>query len=1027
MNRRRGLVTLGAVLAGILLTASPCAFALNPALDVSQYSHKAWTVREGFFKGVIYSIAQTPDGYLWLGTEFGLLRFDGVRAVPWQPPPDQHLPSTLILQLLAARDGTLWIGTSKGLASWKGGKLTQYAELAGRLIPSLLEDREGSVWAGTFGVPSGRLCAIRNGSVRCYGEDGSFGVGVFSLYEHRGNLWAGAATGLWRWKPDPPKLYPMTGPSHGIPALIDGDNGALWIARPGGIRQLVDGKDEVYPLPAAGQFNPTSLLRDREGGLWIGTGQGLVHVHQGRTDVFASVDGLSGDGITSLFEDREGNIWAATRDGLDRFRDFAVTTLSFKQGLSGGFVGSVLTASDGSVWLGTGQGLDRWNNGQITIYRKRNGRLPARAAQQPPVREIYDDGLPDNSIESLFEDDRGRIWVSTLHGNALLENGRFIPVGSAPTRVVRSIAEESAGNLWINDQDHGLYHLVGGRLVEQIPWTRLGHEDFASALVLDRARGGLWLGFFQGGVAYFKDGRIRASYAAAGGLGEGKVNDFRLDPDGTLWAATEGGLSRLKDGRVATLTSKNGLPCDGVYGVMEDDAHSFWLYMSCGLARVARSELVAWAADPNHTIQAAVFDSSDGIRSRATGPSGFSPQVAKSPDGKLWFATDAGVSVVDPHHLPFNKLPPPVHIEQVIADRKTYAADGTLPLPALVRDVEIDYTALSYVAPEKVRFRYKLEGHDSDWQDAGNRRQAFYTNLPPRNYRFRVAACNNSSVWNEAGAFLDFSVAPAYYQTTWFRLSCAAAFLALLAGLYQLRLRQVAQRFNVRMEERVNERTRIARDLHDTLLQSFQGVLMKFSAVSYLIPERPDAQKTLEGVIAQARQAITEGRDAVQGLRSSTVITNDLARAITTLGNELAAEQTTDNPPDFRVHVEGASRDLAPLVRDEVYRIASEALRNAFRHAQAGRIEVEIRYDPRQLRLRVRDDGKGIDPKVLEGGRTGHHGLPGMHERAKLVGGKLAVWSELDSGTEAELVIPAALAYAKPPAAQSAMSSGSGP
>jgi signal transduction histidine kinase len=386
-----------------------------------------------------------------------------------------------------------------------------------------------------------------------------------------------------------------------------------------------------------------------------------------------------------------------------------------------------------------------------------------------------------------------------------------------------------------------------------------------------------------------------------------------------------------------------------------------------------------------------------------------------------------GVSVVDTRHLPFNKLPPPVHIEQIVADRKPYDANAGLRLPPLIRDLQIDYTALSLVAPEKMHFRYKLEGHDRDWVDAGTRRQAFYSDLRPRNYRFRVAACNNSGVWNEAGAFLDFSVAPTYYQTRWFQALCVAAFLALLGGLYRLRLRQLAWQFNVRLEERVAERTRIARDFHDTLLQSFQGVLMKFSAVTYQIPERPDVQKNLETILEQARQAVTEGREAVQGLRSSTVVTNDLARAIGALAEDLAARHTTPNCPEFHLRVEGESRDLAPIVRDDVHRIACEAVRNAFRHAQAGRIEVEIHYERRRLRLRVLDNGKGIDQKILGGGgRPGHFGLAGMQERAKLVGGKLTVLSRLEAGTEAELTIPASLAYAKASVERRSMSSGGG-
>ena len=317
------------------------------------------------------------------------------------------------------------------------------------------------------------------------------------------------------------------------------------------------------------------------------------------------------------------------------------------------------------------------------------------------------------------------------------------------------------------------------------------------------------------------------------------------------------------------------------------------------------------------------------------------------------------------------------------------------------------------VAPDKVRFRYMLEGYDADWHDVGTRRQAFYTNLAPRDYRFRVIAANNSGVWNEAGASLAFSIAPAYYQTTWFGIAVVATMLLALAALYRLRVSFLAQRFAMRMEERVNERTRIARDLHDTMLQSFQGALLKFHAVTYQIADRPEAKRALEKVIEQATQAIGEGRDAVQGLRSSTVAGNDLARALSTLGEELARDHR-GVAPGCSVQMEGTPRILAPLVHDDVYRIAAEALRNAFRHADAKRIEIEIRYGQRIFRVRVRDDGKGIDPTVLAGGgRDRHYGLAGMHERAGLIKGKLTIWSERDSGTETELIVPASTAYPK--------------
>jgi len=1003
----------------MLLALCPFAFALSPSLDISQYAHTAWRIQDGTLKARVQAIAQTPDGYLWLGTEFGLLRFDGVRFVSWEPPAGNRLPSSNIRRLLASRDGSLWIATDKGLANWKGASLTRYPELAGQSVSSILEDHEGAVWVGSF-RPAVKLCAVRSATVHCFEESEPFGNNVGSLYEDSGgNLWVGAQAGLWRWKPGPPKRYP--GPPDGPTDLSQDEEGRLVMATPKGIFQLTQDSVRAYPIPFLGH-RPTasSVLRDRDGSLWIGTtDRGLVHVHEGRTDLFGRSDGLSGDFIVRLFEDREGDIWVATLDGLDRFHNLSTPTLSVKQGLSSDAF-SVLAIRDGSVWLGTVNGLSYWSRGQITTLRKHNG-------------------LPEDSIESLFQDDRGHIWVSTPGGVGRFEQERFIPVRGTFGLFVFSMATNNTGDLWISTSNQGLLRVLGDSTIEHIPWARLRRADFALALQYDRFRGGLWLGFRDGGLLYFKDGQVRASYTEAEGLGGGRVSTLQLDKDGAVWAATQGGLSRIKDGVVATLTSKNGLPCDSVHWSMEDNDHFLWLYTGCGLVRIARRELDAWIANPKRTVQATVLDASDSVTLHSAPLSGYSPTVTKAADGKLWFVSGGGVSVLDPRHLEVNKLPPPVHIEQIVSDRETRwqnlsgAVPSNLRLPALSRDLQIDYTALSLVAPEKIRFKYKLEGYDRDWQDVGNRRQAFYTNLSPKNYHFRVMASNNSGVWNEAGDSLEFSIAPAYYQTNWFRWSSVAALMVLLAGLYQLRLRYLKHEFNVQLEARVGERTRIARDLHDTLLQSFQGVLLKFSAMTYLIPERPDVQKKLEGVIDQARAAVTEGRDAVQGLRSSTVLTNDLARAVTVFGEGLAAERSSDgasdragaNCPEFRVRVEGKSRELPPLIRDEVYRIAAEALRNAFRHAQAKRIEVEIRYGQRHFRLSVLDNGKGIDQTFLNaGGRAGHHGLPGISERAGLAGGKLTVRSQLDAGTEIELTIPAAVAYAKAPVARGAVGVG---
>jgi signal transduction histidine kinase/ligand-binding sensor domain-containing protein len=1019
MKRRAGKRARCAV--GVLLIAliaCGCAFALDPNLDVSQYAHTVWKVRDGFARGEITSIAQTPDGFIWVGTEFGLLRFDGVRTITWQPPGNQHLPLGSVYSLIASRNGTLWIGTTTGLASWADGKLIRYPELDGEIVFPLLEDHEGTIWVGAGGSPTaGKLCAIRTGFVDCFGGDGGLGPGVLALLEDRnGNLWVGVKGGLWRWKPGPPKFYSLPGAPNGIQALAEDSDGALLIGWKGGIFRFLNGKVEPYPVPRVlRQFRARKIFRDGNGAIWIGTAElGLVHIHQGRADTFSAGDGLSGDFVSCIFEDREGNIWISGIEGLDRFRDLVVITITRKQGLSTAVTGSILSDKDGSVWLATYDGLNLWDQGQVAT---------------PPTGAAKREGKLNGSVpNSLFQDHRGRVWVSTSRELGYLENGKFIPVKGVPGGFMLSIAQDTAGNLWVINEHVGLFRISPRNVVLKIPWSSLGHEDNASVLTADRKDGGLLIGFYKGGIAYFADGQVRASFTAANGLGAGRVSDFLFDSEHTLWISTEGGLSRLKNNRVATLTSRNGLPCDTVHWAIEDDDHSMWLYTACGLLRIVRSELEGWSAaadkqnEAARRIQVTVFDSSDGVRSLAT-PGHYHPQVAKTPDGKLWFLPWDGVSVVDPAHLPFNKLPPPVHIEQIIADHKTYDAtpdsNGQVPLPARIRDLQIDYTALSFVAPEKVLFRYKLEGWDRDWQDAGTHRQAFYSNLPPRNYRFRVVACNNSGVWNEAGTSVDFFVAPAYYQTWWFRSACVAAFLGLLTAAHRLRLHQVEQQFNLRLEGGVAERTRIARDLHDTLLQSFQAVLLKFHAVTYMLGDRPDAQKELADVIDQARQAITEGRDAVQGLRAPGLVGNDIAQALSVLGKELANNQNGTPRPDFQVQVEGTPRDLSPLLRDDIYRIACEALSNAFKHAHAGRVEVEIRYDQRELRLRVRDNGKGIDPKVLHaGGRVGHYGFPGMRERAKLVGGKLAVWSEIDSGTEAELSVPASVVYAKPKSAR---------
>ncbi len=792
----------------VLLASSACSFALDPSLDVSQYAHTSWKIREGFTKGTIFSIAQTPDGYLWLGTESGLVRFDGVQAIPWQPPDGEPLPDNFVHALLVSRDGTLWIGTERGLASWKDGKLTQYPEAAGHDVHSLQQDAEGTIWVGIR--RPGMLCAVRFSKTQCYGS-GTFGASVTTLYEdHKGNLWVSAPPGLWRWAPGPPERYTFSREAVQAHALAEDDNGTLVIATSKtsqffgpvngaieGLKQVVDGKIQNYPLPVIGaQFRPIHMSRSSDGSLWVGTVHGLLHVYHGKIDRFSVNDGLSGDIVTCIFEDREGDVWVSTETGLDRFREFAVPTISVNQGLSSGAVDVLEGIPDGSIWIATADGLNHWQNGHVTIYGKQSERgQNSRTYDRDPILNARVTGIAHSGLGravSLGHDDRGRLWVGSPEGLFYFDRDRFVRVPGLAGGNIFSVVGDGHGKVWISNSDEGLLYSTPEGDAQLFPWDRFGHKHAAVALLPDRLQGGLWLGFPDGGIAYFKDGQVRSSYNVADGLGHGSVMDLQAGSDGAVWAGTEGGLSRVKDGYIATLSSRNGLPCDAVQWVVEDNDHSLWLYMPCGLVRIAPSELDAWVQDSKRTVQTTVFDSSDGVWSRGR-PGHYSRNVTKSSDGKIWFSPPDGVSVIDPQHLPFNKIPPPVRIDQITADGKKYDASPKLRLPAGVRDLSIDYTALSLVVPKKVHFRFKLEGQDRDWREVVNDREVQYSNLAPGNYRFRLTACNNSGVWNEEGAFLEFSVAPAYYQTNWFRALGVAIIVALAWALYRFRIRQLQQ------------------------------------------------------------------------------------------------------------------------------------------------------------------------------------------------------------------------------------------
>ena len=522
----------------------------------------------------------------------------------------------------------------------------------------------------------------------------------------------------------------------------------IWIAGDG-LKRLRDGRLVPYRILAANQeLKPRALLTDREGGLWIGTqGQGLLRLYQGRIDRFTHADGLSSDIVYCLLEDREGNIWAGTEGGLDRFREYAVTTISRREGLSQSTAGSVFAAKDGAIWIGTTSGLNRMEDGRVTPYGKQSG-------------------LPSDNITGIFEEQAGRLWVSTTAGLAYSDGGRFrslyLPF---KLRWFAAAAEDRDHSVWLSVPEHGLVRLRDARLVEVVPWSQFVNKQ---ALALSPPRGRRALaGICAGGIAYYKPGQPVRWDITSGQLSGAAIMDLHRMRDGSLWIATQGGLGRLQNGHLATLTVATGLPCDRVHSMVEDDHGALWLNTGCGLVRISGADLAKWSVNPANKVPVRIYDASDGMRSWLSA-TGYFRRAAKSTDGRLWFAVFDGVAVVDPNHLPENRLPPPVKIEEITAGHTTYPVNPNLRLPALTKELRIDYTALSFVAPDKVRFRYRLDGFDKDWNDAAGRRQAVYTNLPPKRYTFRVMHAITMGSGTIPALRVPFRLSPPFTRQTGF-------------------------------------------------------------------------------------------------------------------------------------------------------------------------------------------------------------------------------------------------------------------
>ncbi|MCI0337862.1 MAG: histidine kinase [Acidobacteria bacterium] len=962
----------------VLLVANHEAIALDRNKALTQYSHTVWHDKDGLPQNTVRAITQTRDGYLWIGTEGGLARFDGVRFTVFDRANTKEIRNNSITALYESQDGSLWIGTAGGgLVRFFESRFTTYTKangMANNFIRAITEDRAGHLWIGT----TDGLSSFRDGLFTTYRTANGLPANVVRTLnlDRRNDLWIGTSVGLARLTNGEFVVYTTKdGLSHdSIRTICEDRQGNLWIGTEGsGINRLKGGVFTVYTTKDG---LSSDLIRsinvDSEDNLWIGTaGGGLNRLAGGKFSTFGIREGLSTNFVRSIHEDREGNLWVGTEGGgLHRFSDGKVTTVTTKEGLSSDFVKAVYEDAKGELWIGTeGGGLNRLRGGKVTVFGS-------------------EDGIPNNPVKALYGETKGSLWIGTDGGGLVrLKNGKaatYTERDGLLGMAVFAICGDREGNVWVGT-GNGLNRLRNGRVTTYTKKDGL-LDNRIRALHAGRD-GSLWIGFRDSGLTRLKDGQFTV-YTEKEGMPDVSVFSFHEDGAGELWMATDGGLVRLREGAFTTFTTRQGLFDDTLYRILEDDRGRLWVSSSKGIFHVSKRELDAVAAGRTGAVSSVSFTTADGmISSECTG--GSQPAGWRTREGKLWFPTVRGLVMIDPEAEASNKLPPLVHIEQVIVDKKPIVANEKAQLPAGTVDVDFYYTALSFVAPERVRFRYKLEGMEKEWTEAGTRRVAYYTNLPPGNYRFRVMASNNDGVWNAAGASFDVSIKPYFYQTHLFYALCAVALALASWSIYRLRIKQLKTRFSAILEER----NRIAREIHDTLAQGFAGISMQLEAGKEMLFVSPQmANEHLDQANLLARSCLEEARQYVWDLRHH-IEGNDLASVMASMARNL----TTGLRLDFKVL--GAARPVSDNVESNILRIGQEAIINVVKHARARQIQVELCYASQSLRLCVRDDGCGFDARHAPAA-DGHYGLLGMSERARSIGGSLRLHSIPGKGTE---------------------------
>ncbi len=1013
----------------LLLVFTHSALALDPQRSLDHFGHQAWRTDSGLPQNTVHSILQTRDGYLWLGTDGGLVRFDGIDFVTFDAENTPQLKSDTVYDLLQDESGGLWISTAAGLVRYRGGAFTAYTAAQGLPADTVWfshEDRRHRIWAITSAGPAwfngqsfapvaGAQTAAPlhrhalaedaggtlwlGGSSGVLAIDGASATPRLALHllsgsavetvelDRRGNVWIGAGDELERYAGGtltpilhlPEKHVPG---EAGVTALHPDADSGMWVGTDSGMLHVANDGARL-PLAANGLDiqRVNGLFEDRERVLWISTERGVFRLEGDQLQSFAATSPLAVNRVLAMYEDREGDLWLGTDSGgLHLLRDQKFTTYTTSDGLSGNFVRCVFESANGELWIGTdGAGLNR---------RTSSGFAHLSTS----------DGLSSNVILSLAGGAGSDLWIGTPNGLNLLHQGRiqrFTSADGLPDDFIRSLYTDRDGSLWIGTR-HGLAHLAAGKFLSFSSMDGLG-SDFVGAILRS---GPLWIGTSAGLSRMNED--AFTNYTVQQGLSNNTVTAIAQDTGGTLWLGTNGGgLNRLNNGTIKSFPwSSQGLP-GTIYGMLEDAAGRLWLSSKTGIFRVSIAELNSYASGTAHAITVAAYGTVDGMNIRECSGGGH-PAAWKLADGSLWFATLDGVSFLNPAHMPENRVPPPVVIEKVLVDDHVRSLDRGLTVKPGANRLEFQYAGLSFVAPQKVEYRYQLEGFDRGWIEAGSRRAAFYTNLPPGNYRFRVLAANNDGVWNTAGASFGLRLMPHYYQTWWFYSALALALLVLGYLVYRWRVLEVEAQWSAVLRER----GRIAREIHDTLAQGFVGISVQLELVARLLagsreaaPPDPVLQQ-LDQARALVRASLADARTSIWDLRSEAAGAEDLPSRLSRSCTRIAG----GSPAKVYLQVKGTYRPLERKIEEELLRIGQEAVANAVRHAAATRIDVQLIYQAARVSLRVEDDGRGFEPGA--NGLEGHYGIRGMQERASEIAAALVLESTPGAGTRVSVEAP---------------------